>query len=431
MSGTVMPIWRPQFLDNNGAPLASGSVEAFAAGTPTPLTVYTDAALGVALGTSFTLNAGGFPQTAGGVESGVFLTPVAHKFVLKNSAGTTVRTLDNVVALQPATSVNLEIDGVAGETLVMNNLCYLSDGSAGTTAGRWYKADQDLGLYAGMNPLLAFVTSAVATGAAGLFRRGGSMDGFSGLTAGVRYYVGSTAGAITASPTNWARAVGVGRSATELVIDMSPQWDGIVVATGQTTTAVGNQDNFTLSAAATVFLRCNNATALTLRGLAVPSAGRRIDIISIGAGAITLANENANSLDINRITTGTGADVTLPAGARATLLYDDLSARWLLLRATITNDRAWASVANSGSPSLTAGVNVASVTDNGVGDTTVTFTTALPSANYAAAANPESATADKSASIHSKATGSVRVQTITASTGAALDVNFSVQCQGG
>lgn len=46
--------------------------------------------------------------------------------------------------------------------------------------------------------------------------------------------------------------------------------------------------------------------------------------------------------------------------------------------------KAWGLVANAGTPSLTAGFNVASLTDNGVGLTTVNFTTAIGTANYAA-----------------------------------------------
>lgn len=46
--------------------------------------------------------------------------------------------------------------------------------------------------------------------------------------------------------------------------------------------------------------------------------------------------------------------------------------------------KAWGLVANAGTPSLTAGFNVTSVTDNGTGLTTMNFTTAIGTANYAA-----------------------------------------------
>jgi hypothetical protein len=74
---------------------------------------------------------------------------------------------------------------------------------------------------------------------------------------------------------------------------------------------------------------------------------------------------------------------------------------------------------------------VASVTDNNTGDTTVTFATALPSANYAAVVSPLSSGNTSAAAIHTKATGSVRVLTMTTNFGSAGDVSFSVICIGG
>ena len=45
--------------------------------------------------------------------------------------------------------------------------------------------------------------------------------------------------------------------------------------------------------------------------------------------------------------------------------------------------RAWVSFIGSGTVALRASGNVSSITDNGVGDYTVNFTTAMPDANYA------------------------------------------------
>jgi hypothetical protein len=223
-SGTVMPYPRLQFFDSNGDPLSSGSLLTYEAGSTTPLATYSDSGLLTALPTTITLNAAGRPQTSLGVETAVYLAPRAYKFVLKNSAGVTVYTQDNIYALQPAASVNLEIDGIAGEDLAANDPCYLSDGSAGKNAGRWYKTDADLGFYAGIGAVVGFATAAITTGNSVTIRRGGTMDGFVGLVAGTRYYLSTTAGQITATaPTN-ARSVGVASSATALAIDFSPAW---------------------------------------------------------------------------------------------------------------------------------------------------------------------------------------------------------------
>ncbi len=222
MAGTIVPWFRQQWLDANGAPLSLGSLETYETGTSTPLATYSDAGLTVSNGTTITLNAGGFP-TVTGVEVGIFLLPRAYRFVLKNSAGATQRTIDGVYAVQAASSVNLEIDGIAGEALSANDLAYESDGSGGLTAGRWYRADADLS-YASATPNLAFVPAAIAQGDTGTLRRGGIMDGFGGLVAGSTYYASATAGGITATaPAGYIRSVGVATSATTIVINWAPR----------------------------------------------------------------------------------------------------------------------------------------------------------------------------------------------------------------
>lgn len=46
--------------------------------------------------------------------------------------------------------------------------------------------------------------------------------------------------------------------------------------------------------------------------------------------------------------------------------------------------RAWVNFNGTGTPAIRASYNVASITDNGVGDWTINFTNALSSANYCA-----------------------------------------------
>jgi hypothetical protein len=45
--------------------------------------------------------------------------------------------------------------------------------------------------------------------------------------------------------------------------------------------------------------------------------------------------------------------------------------------------RAWVNFDGTGTPAIRASGNVSSITDNGTGDYTVNFTTAMPDANYA------------------------------------------------
>ena len=48
--------------------------------------------------------------------------------------------------------------------------------------------------------------------------------------------------------------------------------------------------------------------------------------------------------------------------------------------------KAWVNFNGTGTVAIRAAFNVSSITDNGVGDYTVNFTTAMPDANYAAVA---------------------------------------------
>lgn len=211
-SGTVMPVPQQQFLDLNGDPFAAGTLDTYEAGTTTPLATYSDSALTVANANPVVLDAAG--------RATVYLLPQSYKFVLKDSSAVEIYTQDNVLASAGAASTNLELTGTAGEAVSANNLCYLSDGSGGT-AGRWFKADADLD-YAGSDPQLAFATAAIASGADGLLRINGTMDGFTGLSAGTAYYVSGTAAAITSTKPTQARFVGRAISATTLLLGFSP-----------------------------------------------------------------------------------------------------------------------------------------------------------------------------------------------------------------
>lgn len=111
-------------------------------------------------------------------------------------------------------------------------------------------------------------------------------------------------------------------------------------ATIQTTTSTGTQNNFAATAARRLVLRCNNATLLTLTGFAAGADGDVIDIISVGAGQVDLAHQNASSTAANRaINFATSASTSLVAGSgTAQVIYDATTARW---RMTAHYQGAW------------------------------------------------------------------------------------------
>ena len=106
--------------------------------------------------------------------------------------------------------------------------------------------------------------------------------------------------------------------------------------TEQTTTLTGTQNDFSLSAAYTV-LRCNNATDLTITGFTIggvaPTAGDRVQIISVGAGHVFLSHQAAGSTAANRLLNWVTSGVTpLAAGTGvAEYQYDDTTDRWRLV----------------------------------------------------------------------------------------------------
>lgn len=77
----------------------------------------------------------------------------------------------------------------------------------------------------------------------------------------------------------------------------------------------------------------NNASLLTLQGIAAPSwDGQLLTIFSIGAGQVDLANQNGSASAGNRIINGVTGTISLAAGSgRVVLRYDITTVRWRVL----------------------------------------------------------------------------------------------------
>jgi hypothetical protein len=94
--------------------------------------------------------------------------------------------------------------------------------------------------------------------------------------------------------------------------------------------------------------------------------------------------------------------------------------------ATAYGCRAWVNF--DGSASIRASANVSSITDNGTGDFTINFTTAMPNANYAVTCNAADVNTSSLGGIGLRAstapaTGSVRVGS-TAGDGSSFDFSY-------
>lgn len=96
-SGFILPP-TGRVIDASMAAVNGGSITFYAAGTSTPLTVYSDSTLSTSLGSVVYLDSGGHPvSTQGGSTKVIIYTGDALvKMVVKDSTGTTIATYDNV-----------------------------------------------------------------------------------------------------------------------------------------------------------------------------------------------------------------------------------------------------------------------------------------------------------------------------------------------
>lgn len=95
---TSVAVFPPGFrvTDANDLPVSGAVIEFYAAGTTTPKTVYSDADLSVAIGTSVTCDSGGYPSS-GGNRVLVYVNENAYKIIGKDSSGNTLWEHDDVL----------------------------------------------------------------------------------------------------------------------------------------------------------------------------------------------------------------------------------------------------------------------------------------------------------------------------------------------
>lgn len=343
---TIAPSPFQTALDNSGRVINNACIWTYSAGTTTPATTYATS--------TGTANSDPIRSDSAGRFTAYLQPGISYKFVYESACtppahGTTLRTADNIAATPTSASTVDVTTAVAGEAISAGQCAYLSDGSGGKNPAQWYKCDS-ANLYSSTLNDIGIAPLAISSGATGTIRRAGSVSGMSSLSGGTVYYVGS-AGAITASaPTN-ARKIGQADSATTFIVGDAPlptAGTGITIASGTialtplatvTTTSTGAQNDFatgcTFLAGLTCTLRANNATILTLTGIAGGVDGAFLRIVSIGAGQVDLVPQLAGTASVaaNRlINFATVGATSLAAGAgAATFGYDGTTARWRLV----------------------------------------------------------------------------------------------------
>lgn len=198
-------------------------------------------------------------------------------------------------------------------------------------------------------------------------------------------------------------ALGGGTPSSSTFLRGDRQWAAVTPTPGGSDTQVQFNDAGTLAGDAGLTY---NKTTGTLTAGALSATGA----VS-GASASISGDASASTVTIS------GA---APATPNLSRVYQD------------TLVKAWASVQNaSGTTTLEDDYNVASVTDNGNGDVTINFATALPTATYAAAVTARTTYTRVNAVVYSAATGSLRVQTYNEATATLYNADFTVIVIGG
>lgn len=91
MAYFLSPVGNDQQCDANGNPLVGGKIYTYIAGSSTPVATYTDNATGTQQANPIILNSLGLPASPIWMTNGVSV-----KFVIQDSAGVLIRTIDNV-----------------------------------------------------------------------------------------------------------------------------------------------------------------------------------------------------------------------------------------------------------------------------------------------------------------------------------------------
>jgi len=118
----------------------------------------------------------------------------------------------------------------------------------------------------------------------------------------------------------------------------------------------------------------------------------RIDLDSLsGTGIVTINPPTTNTNRTITLPDETGSVLTNVSSLPAANLTGDVAAARITTAlnasgtAPIYACRAWVNFNGTGTVAIRASGNVSSITDNGVGNYTVNFTTAMPDANYSVA----------------------------------------------
>lgn len=291
--GTVSPYVALQFFTNTGAVAAGYQLFTYTAGTSTKVSTYTDVAMAVPNANPIILDSAG--------RCTVFLaTGSSYKYILAPPGDTDppsspVWTRDNISAIPgSASATDNDVSGTAGETITAGQSCYLSDGTGGTTAGRWYKTSATNTYSSTLAAELGFAVNSVSVGSAGTFRVSGRITGLSGLTGGVLYYLDTVAGGLIGTPPTNARVIAQADTSTTAIIS----WASAGIIASATTPGIISTVAQTLGA---------GAKSLTVGTATFASASTLLNFIFGKCSATITKNNNSTFADVTGLAFAVGA----------------------------------------------------------------------------------------------------------------------------
>lgn len=247
MAGAISISPKHQFTSSTGVPLVSGTVETYLAGTTTPVATYQDKNLSTPNATTITLDSRG--------ECDIWLDDTkTYKFVVKNSAGVTQYTVDNIYGPLNTATLGLGSAALGGFYDALSLATY--------AALRAYTGSHKTAYVSG------YLASASPSGIAGYFTRDDS-DTTSADNAGTII--------VDSSNRRWKRAFTGG---------VNVQWFGAVADGADSGTAFSGTDNTAAFQAALNYASTNRLSVF------IPDGKYRFAHQAISdAGYITCEND--------------------------------------------------------------------------------------------------------------------------------------------
>jgi hypothetical protein len=137
-------------------------------------------------------------------------------------------------------------------------------------------------------------------------------------------------------------------------------------------------------------------------------------------GAAKLLTAGGGGITLDAASTATDKTITIPAvtGVAMTAASNANNAQFNTITGTapLYSARAWVNFNGTGTVAIYGSGNVTSITDNGTGDYTVNFTTAMPDANYAfvvGSVGLQNGAANQITSMYGSASGGAATKTTT------------------